>query len=346
MSESRPNGRSSAGEVLSKFAYNILDFADWNGRCDFPFISKSTARSTVHSPYHYRWLCEQLKSKRLLHVPSELHATMSYRDLFFELWNYRDVFVPAPTLAAGAGPRDTVEDLSAPAANQGPNDPNDPNNSNSLAAADEEVNEEESMSQDSEAEETGFTPSPSAAAASDRQEPIHKLRRDPCEIAVAVRFRPASKRERANGEKRTKVVLPLYQRLQLIRAQQSGSKKSMGIGESLQVLKESGEWFGERWAAEDAARDAKEGNEEQSSKGEKPHPADQGFARVETVDPSNGEVVMVAPKVGLRRFKFQSVLPSTASQTYVYDTAPRQLIMDFLNGFNASIVVYGAFRNI
>ena len=333
MSQSHPNARSSSEEVLPEFGYDILDFVDCKDPSDFPFISEDT----VLSPDHYRLLCEQLKSKLLLHVPSELPANMSYRDLFFELWKYRDVFVPA-----AAGPVDTAEDSNASEVADGDaveaqdnvsSDAHDANDADGASEVDEEVNEE-----NAEAENMSLPPAEAETAP--------KLRRDPCEIAVAVRFRPASKRERANAEKRTKVVLPLYQRLQLIRAQQSGSKKNMGIGESLQVLKDSGEWFGDKWAAEDAARAAKEGTAEQSLKVEKPHPADQGFARVETVDSSNGEVVMVAPKVGLRRFKFQSVLPSTASQTYVYDTAPRQLIMDFLNGFNASIVVYGAFRNI
>lgn len=64
-------------------------------------------------------------------------------------------------------------------------------------------------------------------------------------------------------------------------------------------------------------------------------------AAVQTVDPVSGRVVMVAPEVGLREFRFDSVLHAKASQKSMYDAAARRLVMDFLNGFNSTAIVYG-----
>jgi hypothetical protein len=64
-------------------------------------------------------------------------------------------------------------------------------------------------------------------------------------------------------------------------------------------------------------------------------------AGVQNLDPLTGRVVVVAPDVGLREFSFDSVLPGRASQRSTYDTAARRLVMDFLNGFNATAIVYG-----
>lgn len=64
-------------------------------------------------------------------------------------------------------------------------------------------------------------------------------------------------------------------------------------------------------------------------------------ACVQSVDPLTGRVVMVAPDVGLREFSFDSVLHPKATQRSVYDASARRLVMDFLNGFNSTAIVYG-----
>ena len=295
-----PTGVTDFATVIRYFAYNIIDFCDWKTRGAVPCVCVAAARATTHSPYHARWLCERLQHERLLHIPATLPASTTYREVFLELWKYRDVLV-------NANPAKT--DLS----------------------------------------ESEVGPATYGRAAP---------RREKQEIAVAVRFRPASKTPRDGNSKRTKVVLPLYQRLQLIRAQSGNKKSKRSLAKDLQILKEKGEWFGDRWAEEERSakleveRETTNGPAHASpnsgdylvspSGGEKKGDSDQGFARVESVDPASGEVVTVAPKIGLRRFNFQAVMPTTAGQSYVYDAAPRQLIGDFLNGFNASIVVYGA----
>ena len=65
------------------------------------------------------------------------------------------------------------------------------------------------------------------------------------------------------------------------------------------------------------------------------------IARVQSIDPGTGSVVVVAPDVGLRQFTFDSVLPPTCSQQLAFDTTTRRLVMDFINGFNATALVYG-----
>lgn len=117
------------------------------------------------------------------------------------------------------------------------------------------------------------------------------------------------------------------------------------------MLKDSGEWFGDRFAAEEADAAAADATAGPGGGGEPTDPthqhpeakkkAQEVYARVESIDTGSGEVVVLTPSIGIRPFKFKSVLAPTASQTFVYEKAPRTLIMDFLNGFNASIVVYG-----
>eukprot|EP00750_Incisomonas_marina_P001461 INCI11267.2.p1 GENE.INCI11267.2~~INCI11267.2.p1 ORF type:complete len:720 (+),score=139.61 INCI11267.2:206-2365(+) len=294
--------------VVEAFAYDILAFCDWSERASLPCVNKSVAFATVYSQYHYRWMCRALQQSFLLHVPEALPLNVTRRDLFFELWKYRHVFVPKSlTEAAPHGQQSEGE-----------------------AVADINTDPERSAASGDEERDDNY------------QHPT--LRRERCEIAVAVRFRPALDRQRSRTDKRTKITLPLYQRLQLIRAQNApkNGKGKLGIAESLQVLKENGEWFADKWAEEDRANASGEeegavgGAGKSGSKG-----FDQGYARVESIDTASGDVVVVAPSVGIRRFNFQSVVPPAASQTYVYDTAPRQLIADFLNGFNSSIIVYG-----
>jgi len=53
------------------------------------------------------------------------------------------------------------------------------------------------------------------------------------------------------------------------------------------------------------------------------------------------KVVMVAPRIGLREFNFDVVLPGTSDQASVYDSMARPLVLDVINGYNGSIIAYG-----
>ena len=81
------------GRIVESFGYKIMDFCDWSDCAALTSVNRVSARATVHSPYHYRWLCETLKRRNLLHIPDSLPST-SHRDLFFEMWGYRQIFLP------------------------------------------------------------------------------------------------------------------------------------------------------------------------------------------------------------------------------------------------------------
>jgi Kinesin motor domain len=69
--------------------------------------------------------------------------------------------------------------------------------------------------------------------------------------------------------------------------------------------------------------------------------ADRIVASVQNVDPGTARVVMIAPDVGLREFSFDGVFPDRSPQGKVYEAVAKRLVMDFINGYNASAIVYG-----
>jgi kinesin family protein 5 len=127
-----------------------------------------------------------------------------------------------------------------------------------------------------------------------------------------------------------KVVLPLHQRLALI-------KMSHGLRtnrDALQVLRNEGSWFGTQWAE----IDRKNGTSRKPSSAKAAAPL---IAGVQSVDPSSGRVVFVTPDVGMREFAFDGVLPADISQSEVYNKVAMRLVTDFINGFNTTAIVYG-----
>lgn len=65
------------------------------------------------------------------------------------------------------------------------------------------------------------------------------------------------------------------------------------------------------------------------------------ISKVQSLDPISGRVIMLMPDVGLREFSFNGVLSGSSSQSYAYDLCTKRLVMDLLNGFNATAIVYG-----
>ena len=64
-------------------------------------------------------------------------------------------------------------------------------------------------------------------------------------------------------------------------------------------------------------------------------------AHVSSVDAASGQVIMVAKGVGLRQFQLDHAFPGDTPQVDVYAEAASHLVMDFMNGYNATIIVYG-----
>ena len=157
-------------------------------------------------------------------------------------------------------------------------------------------------------------------------------------INVFTRFKPLNESDKENmsavGEN-DGVTLPLHQRLQLIKM----SKKVKSNSAALKYLKEEGDWFGQKWRNIHLEKGGK--GDKTLSQNPQEQTKERLVASVQSLDSGTGRVVMVAPDVGLREFTFDGVFPPSCSQDFVYDTSAKRLVADFLNGFNASIIVYG-----
>ena len=108
----------------------------------------------------------------------------------------------------------------------------------------------------------------------------------------------------------------------------------------LKVLKHEGAWFGDKWQALESNEE--DTNNKENNGAPQTPPAQQHLVSgVHEIDPMNDRVVMVDPTKGLREFEFDAVVSPKVSQSTVYDSSARPLIADFINGFNATILVYG-----
>lgn len=201
-------------------------------------------------------------------------------------------------------------------------------------------------------------------------------------VKVCVRMRPTgvgvTRNQTTEISKSNAVVLPLHQRLRIIKAR---CGESCGTGEAMRVLmQDSGrgaEASRSPWADADAmaAKDAKnddgdggdgerkkpdsetgalkdvtnENDSDSSSKNKPPKPEKQTNPRsgfeftcgVLSVDELEGRVLAVAPGVGLREFAFDAVFGATASQRSVYEKTGAPLVSDLINGVNGAMLVYG-----
>lgn len=298
----------------------IFEFADWRSRARMMVLSKRWWRN-CNDPSFYRFLANRLAAESGVYVPPVLPASESWRTLFIDLYKLRSLWRPEEELS--------LSELSM-----------SPTKLNKVGSN----------------EHTG----------------------ERFKISVFARFRPLNKESKkgsdADGnpieDSEIEVTLPLHQRLAMIRM----SRNLKSNKEALKILTTEGGWFGSRWnslgdkenvcnenvnhvqtrggATFDAdqnipkfalqMRAEKEKTLKDAKKnGSKAQNEDRMVASVHTVDPVSGRVVMVAPDVGLREFSFDSVLHPKATQKSVYDASARRLVMDFLNGFNATAIVYG-----
>ncbi len=159
-------------------------------------------------------------------------------------------------------------------------------------------------------------------------------------IHVSVRLKPVSN---DNFHKVSKVTLPLHQRLALIKHRHKLSSNR----DALNILKEEGEWFQERWLAEEKENIID--NTNASSKIDSKIDDDVGQIErqamlscgIQSIDCLKNNVVIVDPTKGLRNFEFDRVLSDNCSQETVYGTSAEPLVQDFINSINACCLVYG-----
>jgi hypothetical protein len=303
---------------MPAWVLTIFEFSDWETRARMMITSKRWWRNCNDSSF-YRFLAGRLAIENGIYIPPVLPASESWRSLFVDAYRLRSLWSPQ-------------DDHSYLVPNK------------------EGVGERFKISVFAR-----FCP-PRA--------PVRKSK------AVEA---PASPTTVIDEE--IEVTLPLYQRLAMIRM----SRKLKSNKQALKILAAEGGWFKERWnsvgnkenlSAENVNHVATRGgstfdadqeisdfalqlrakNDRQIAQlvkggrvagGAGASDATRVVATVQTVDPVSGRVVMVAPEVGLREFNFDTVLHAKASQKSVYNASARRLVMDFLNGFNSTAIVYG-----
>lgn len=186
-------------------------------------------------------------------------------------------------------------------------------------------------------------------------------------MRVCARFRPRT-RDRAAGLEReaaeTRVVLPLHQRLQLIKASHACSSYEaqrllwanadganlendpfaapmgdsevrallpLGDATNLKELSAQGSCAAEGAAEDELLEGAALGSLQLHQPTTK--------AGVVAVDAST--VVFCAPTIGLREFRFSAAFSQSASQASVYEASLRPLLVDVLNGRSGCVLCFG-----
>ncbi len=173
-------------------------------------------------------------------------------------------------------------------------------------------------------------------------------------VQVSARFKPRNtnpmNNNRNNNEK--KISLPLYQRLALIQMNRNLKTKK----EAFKALFEQGEWSnGEIEMRHDEnneekkydnARDDSKSPDNDDANVESSASASASYkpslrGGVHLIDPKDNFAVLIDPIKGLRKFDFDNVFHEECSQDLVYEKTTMPLIWQYLNGFNASCIVYG-----
>lgn len=156
-------------------------------------------------------------------------------------------------------------------------------------------------------------------------------------IRACIRLKPVLKETKESQESDAKrIVLPLHQRLALIRLSQNLKSNREALG----VLQMQGGWFTAHWQQQ---RKSNGGDAEDSDvlieNKEAGFPSFTGG--VHSIDHEGNRVFVVDPTKGLRQFSLDRVLPDLVSQSKTYDICARPLVANFINGFNSTCLAYG-----
>ena len=176
-------------------------------------------------------------------------------------------------------------------------------------------------------------------------------------IGVCVRFKPVSRQRGGSaddgaGGRQRKVVIPLHQRLPLIKAKHGPLTKSQPM-KRIMLMEHSRPVVSDPWSG----TYIEEGDRNDESQKENSPPSDlltkqkpdanatgnaeTGTAGIVAVREEEASVLAVVPGSGLREFKFDRVFDSGCSQNHVHMNSSRRVVMDFLNGYNGTVMVYG-----
>lgn len=166
-------------------------------------------------------------------------------------------------------------------------------------------------------------------------------------IGVCVRFKPPTRHGSGKTEGGARVVIPLHQRLPLIRAKYGMNLSNSEAMKKIMMLEHGKEavdpWSGAFIKEEDVAqKENRPGRTPSEDKAPSPSASDQGStAGIVAVKPEDASVLGIVPGSGLREFKFDRVFDSGCSQEHVHLNSSRRVVMDFVNGFSGTVMVYG-----
>lgn len=183
--------------------------------------------------------------------------------------------------------------------------------------------------------------------------------RDELQLFVAARFRPLSHRFSTFCTDATEhgkhAMLPLHQQVQLMKL-----KHNISAQEALRRLSSrTKQCPGDPWAnglvLEHRSHQDQEPHPSENSTTPHPEQAEQEQSEEDddgaeslissgclvTPQPSQNCVVTRSAGVGFRNYHFNAVFKDSASQPEVFREAAQPLVVDFINGMNASFVCYG-----
>jgi hypothetical protein len=315
--------RSAHAVLQGELCARVLHFCDWRRRAYLASLNRTALGLFAAQDVHWEWMCRRLSEESLLFCPPALGNSPTWRDFFLELYPSRTLFE-----ARDHAPVSPSKDLLA------------------LVGSDFDDNlteEEEAISRNLLASRLR----------------MHERKPQTFEVKVVARMKPASQAAAESGsggeEPRhfhecamdlgVSVTLPLHQRLQLIRSERKCSQR-----EARRILWE-GSGCADPWADCEVKALPPRGEADentpanQKSKADAQESADEDDkvqACVVAVTPGQqGAVLMCCPGTGLREFSFDAVLGEDSTQNEMYESAPRRMVVDFINGRNASIFAFG-----
>jgi len=309
------------GELCAKVSH----FCDWKTRAWLASLTRWSVASFAAQGAHWEWMCQRLSAESLLFCPPTLGSTSNWRQLFVELFPLRSIF----DAEASDGALSPSKDL--------------------LARLDRQLEGGEALTEEEEA---------ASSALLAKRLKVQERKPQTFEVKVCARIKPAPvepeqvDKSQGAGPKNldmgVSVVLPLHQRLQLIR-----SERKCSLKEARRIL-----WQGsgpsDPWADSDvkAITPPGEADENTPANQQLGGEGDSGMAGTKEDDKVQacvvavtaglqGAILMCCPGTGLREFNFDAVLGEDSTQNEVYESAPRRMVVDFINGKNASIFAFG-----
>jgi hypothetical protein len=344
---------ASSPADLPLWALAVLEHSTWESRGRVSQLSKYWHKGTT-TVHYYRFLAFRLADENGLYVPHHLPVNETWKTLFLELFKLRNLWQP-PSVSGH------------------------PSAANLQITATNEFKERFQISVFAKFRPIQEKTTTAPYASKLKQLPENKKKTlhhhsdthsssatSPTKSTSSPSKSSSTSDEKfqddQNENENHQIRLPLHQKLAMIRM----NHRIKNNRAALKMLAEEGQWFREKWteisnldsSSADSNSDGREIGGAFTAKFEKyeKHPNWKTFqlnlscgkkeeekmiSKIQSIDPLTGRVIMLTQDVGLREFSFNGVLPANCSQKYTYDLCMKRLVMDMLNGFNATAIVYG-----